>query len=550
MVCVMLFGLFSAIAVGLPAGAQDAPEAPTSCSALVVDGNFDVTWPAAAGAVDYLVHRSVNSSPYYWRSRVSTLSFVDSFRAGNVAYRLTSIAADGTQSAPTDCQGEQPVQAPASCTVGLANNQFDVTWPAVNGAADYIVRRSVDGSSYFWRGRVPTTSFADSFRTGTVIYTVTAVGINGTTSDPTTCDSDIAPPDPVDAPVSCSVLVSAAGFEVTWPAASGATEYLVHRSVNGSQFYWRGRISNLSFNDSFRAGGVQYQVTSVGADGTKSDPTLCAENVPPVPEGRYLAVGDMANCNLTADTDVGILLDRVGGPIIGLGDYAYVNGTTAEFNNCFAPPFGRHKDRFHPVSGNHEYYTVDAAPFYTYFGAAAGDPTKGYFSETDGDWQILYLNSNCSDTGDCDAASSQHQWLQAELAAAPTDSCRAVVLHHPRWSSWGPSADQAFLDPMFQLLDSYDVDVVLTGHAHHYERLAKLNANGAADTSGFVHFTVGTGGANLRVPAAEDVLSSSEALLTTDSGVLSLDLVDGSYSWQFISTSLAVLDSGTNTCNN
>ncbi|MEZ5225270.1 MAG: hypothetical protein R2710_00955 [Acidimicrobiales bacterium] len=50
-----------------------------------------------------------------------------------------------------------------------------------------------------------------------------------------------------------------------------------------------------------------------------------------------------------------MLLDELPGEILGLGDYTYTGGTAAAFANCFGPAFGRHKTRFLPAVGNHEY---------------------------------------------------------------------------------------------------------------------------------------------------------------------------------------------------
>src|SRR6185436_17437968 len=88
------------------------------------------------------------------------------------------------------------------------------------------------------------------------------------------------------------------------------------------------------------------------------------------------------------------LLDAIPGTVFTLGDNAYPDGTAADFANCYDPTWGRHKSRTRPTAGNHEYNTPGAAPYYAYFGAAAGDPAKGYYSYDLGDWHIVVLNSN------------------------------------------------------------------------------------------------------------------------------------------------------------
>ena len=64
------------------------------------------------------------------------------------------------------------------------------------------------------------------------------------------------------------------------------------------------------------------------------------------------------------------------------------------------------------VPGNHEYFTPGASGYYKYFGAAAGDPTQGWYSYDLGAWHIVALNSNCGAIGGCALGSPENTWLQ------------------------------------------------------------------------------------------------------------------------------------------
>ena len=67
------------------------------------------------------------------------------------------------------------------------------------------------------------------------------------------------------------------------------------------------------------------------------------------------AAGDIGECGFGA-LETGKLLDRLnGGLVLALGDLAYMNGTAANFRDCYDPAWGRHLDRTRPVPGNHEY---------------------------------------------------------------------------------------------------------------------------------------------------------------------------------------------------
>jgi F5/8 type C domain-containing protein/calcineurin-like phosphoesterase family protein/glycosyl hydrolase family 99 len=259
-----------------------------------------------------------------------------------------------------------------------------------------------------------------------------------------------------------------------------------------------------------------------------------------------LAVGDVASCGSTGDEATGKLLDSVSGPIAGLGDYAYESGSATDFKNCFDPSWGRHKSRMHPAAGNHEYNTAGAAPYYAYFGAAAGDSSKGYYSYNVGTWHIVVLNSNCSKIGGCDTGSAQYAWLKADLAANPA-SCTLAYWHHPLFSS-GEHGNNTVTKPLWQLLQTNGAELVLTGHDHDYERFAPQNADGVATANGIREFVVGTGGrGHYSFPT---VRANSEVRYNSGFGVLRLVLKDGSYTWEFISEAgKTFTDSGSGTCH-
>ena len=70
------------------------------------------------------------------------------------------------------------------------------------------------------------------------------------------------------------------------------------------------------------------------------------------------------------------MLGNIEATVLTLGDNAYEDGTPQEFANCYAPSWGRYKDRTKPSPGNHEYQSRGAEGYFDYFGEAAGDPDK------------------------------------------------------------------------------------------------------------------------------------------------------------------------------
>ena len=73
-----------------------------------------------------------------------------------------------------------------------------------------------------------------------------------------------------------------------------------------------------------------------------------------------VGAGDIASCSATADSATAKLLDGIAGTVVALGDNAYPSGTAAQFRDCYAPTWGRHKARTRPAAGNHDYETAGA----------------------------------------------------------------------------------------------------------------------------------------------------------------------------------------------
>src|SRR5688572_15383634 len=257
----------------------------------------------------------------------------------------------------------------------------------------------------------------------------------------------------------------------------------------------------------------------------------------------FVGAGDISNCGSNNnDEATAKLLDGITGTIFTLGDNAYPDGTAAQFADCYAPTWGRHKNRTRPSPGNHEYHTAGASGYYEYFGASAGDPGKGYYSYNLGAWHIISLNSEV----DYAASSAQVQWLRADLAANSA-VCTLAYWHRPRFSS-GTHGNSSRAQAFWNALYEYGADVVLNGHDHTYERFAPQNPNGQADPNrGIREFIVGTGGAGLY--PFPSIQPNSEIRNNTAFGVLKLTLHATSYDWQFVPVAgQTFTDSGIGNC--
>jgi hypothetical protein len=247
------------------------------------------------------------------------------------------------------------------------------------------------------------------------------------------------------------------------------------------------------------------------------------------PGTSLLAVGDVGDCNSEGDTATSALLDAHAGTVLLLGDAAYPNGAPSDFSSCFDPVWGRHKERIRSVPGNHEYQTAGAAGYFGYFGAAAGDPARGYYSFDHEGWHIVALNTNCGVVG-CAAGSEQEQWLRQDLTDH-AGACTIAFSHHPRFSS-GQHGNVNDVEPLWRALVDHGVEMMLSGHDHDYERWASLDGSGSPSPNGTVQFVVGTGGTTLRgFPGGQPVNSLAR---NSTWGVLKLTLRGADYDWEFL----------------
>ena len=146
-------------------------------------------------------------------------------------------------------------------------------------------------------------------------------------------------------------------------------------------------------------------------------------------------------------------------------------GLTRISARCYAPTWGRFRDRTRPAPGNHEYHSDGASGYARYFGAAAGDPKKAYYSYDLGTWHVIALNSECAEVGGCDATSPQGQWLKQDLEQHK-NGCIVAYFHKPLFSSGGSHGNDPKMKPLWDALYHAGADIVINGHDHDYERFA------------------------------------------------------------------------------
>jgi acid phosphatase type 7 len=287
-----------------------------------------------------------------------------------------------------------------------------------------------------------------------------------------------------------------------------------------------------------------------------ADPVVAAAgDIACDPGDRYFngGIGTPIACRQKYTSD--LLVGRGLAGVLALGDLQYEDATLGKFLASYDPTWGRVKSITHPAVGNHEYATYGAAGYFDYFNGVgvqtgpAGDRLGlGYYSFNIGAWHLIALNSNCNDVlRGCGVGSPQEQWLRQDLASSPA-ACTLAYWHHPLFTSGNHSPGIDSTRPLFQALQDYGAELVLTGHDHNYERFAPQTANGQLDRAhGIRQFVVGTGG---RIPYLQGTpMPNSEVRDHTSFGVLELTLHPTSYEWRFVpALGSSFTDSGSESC--
>ncbi|HEV7566746.1 MAG TPA: metallophosphoesterase [Microbacteriaceae bacterium] len=276
---------------------------------------------------------------------------------------------------------------------------------------------------------------------------------------------------------------------------------------------------------------------------------------PPAAELHIAAVGDIhppsASSNSAATAAAAASADF----ILGLGDYQYPSGTLADYNAYFDKDWGPLVPKIYPVlAPNHDQnWTGDPVTYWN------GGGAHGYkapvtltnhtsYSFDKGAWHFIAIDDSCyRDTNNC-SPTALLAWVKEDLAAHPS-LCTLAYWHQAYFTSTGEHGVLPDIQPVVQALYDANVDVVLQGHNHNYERLARETPQRVSDPArGIRAFVVGTGG--IGHYTFKDSAVNSEARTDSSFGVLRMTLRSGGYDWQFVNTGgTPFTDAGTDTCH-
>ncbi len=276
----------------------------------------------------------------------------------------------------------------------------------------------------------------------------------------------------------------------------------------------------------------------------------------------FIGAGDIAVCGTTYDEQTAAIIDsiaredsvaKVDNVVFTLGDHVYPDGARVNWNACWKQSWGDTTKRImrslRPTIGNHDLDNGFGEAYYEIFGKSAGAKGLGYYAYDVGEWKVIALNSEIvtNPAFSPETRRDQEAWLKKELDGN-TKKCTIAYFHRPRFSSGGHGGDLR-MTGVWNILYEKDVDLVLNGHEHHYERFDPQTPAGLRDTvKGIAEIIVGTGGASL-TGIRNPVQPNSARRIQGHYGVLKLTLGAGEYQSAFLDTQGRVWDRAAGKCH-
>lgn len=201
--------------------------------------------------------------------------------------------------------------------------------------------------------------------------------------------------------------------------------------------------------------------------------------------------------------------------MLHVGDMAYDSGTFEEFQKNY---FEMYEELFShvavfPSPGNHEYETADAGPYRAVFNLPNNE--RWYSFDQD---DVHFVALDTEQMGE-----EQARWLEADLKKSDKP-WTVAYMHKPPYSSGSHGSfteGRDLFEPIFQ---KHGVQLVLTGHDHHYERTKEMG--------GVTYYVTGGGGAETYAVNDSDFTAFATEVIhflyvTVEGDTLSVHAIDG-----------------------
>lgn len=494
---------------------------PTQPGAITVSSvtstGASLKWAASRdniGIEGYRVYRGPSTAAASALALIATTDAVTKFAPvhlrSNHGYKFGVVAIDAankkspmtTVTFKTSASGDSPAPAaPSSSSVAataFSSTRIDVVWAASTSTDVALYRVYRDGVLVRTVERPNSQRFSDNglAPSSSHSYSIRAVDSAGNRSAPTTARAasttavgavKIARGPYLSNVTGSSAIISWWTNIPTTGSVSGAGSTVADPS--GTVQHHAVTVSGLSAGTSYA-----YTVESGAASGSGTLRTAAL----PGQTFSFAAIGDFggqspgeaqnaANVGSSGTQFVQTLGDNIY-PSAGLPDPNF-STIYSDFDARFYKQFGPvlKSQAFFPANGNKEYYSD--GEFWANFPMPGAN--HSWYSYSWGDAHILVLDSEQP----YGPGTEQYNFAQADLATHQGDAWRIVAIQRPPYSSGTANSSstgvRANLVPLFQ---AQNVNLVLSGNSHNYERTFSLKDGAPVTTGGITYVVSGAGG--------------------------------------------------------
>jgi predicted phosphodiesterase len=208
---------------------------------------------------------------------------------------------------------------------------------------------------------------------------------------------------------------------------------------------------------------------------------------------RFVAIGDSGTASQAQYDIAAGMTAAEPDAVLHTGDVVYRRGALCHYGTKYFAPY---RDLIanvpvYPAIGNHDLMAGDGDAYFDTFvlpqdNAAASEE---YYAFDYGPVQVISISSEFYEDDDEAAIAEQRAWLEGELSSSELP-WTIVLLHRSPYSSTDGKDSSDVRENLTPIFAEHEVDLVLSGHAHNYERSVPID--------GVTYIVTGGGGAGLR----------------------------------------------------
>lgn len=262
--------------------------APAGLAAASTAGTVNLTWTAVTGATNYNIYRSATTGGPYTQIASANVpnSYTDNTAIAGTTYYYIVRTFNGIESVNSSEVFIQPISTLAfTSATPVSSTNVDLVWGAATGAATYDVRYGTVSGTYTSTATNVTSPYTLTGLSPATLYYIAVRANNAVGSGATATSNQLSFTTATGAPTALTAAAASGQIDLSWTAASGATNYRVLRSTTTTGPYTQiaSAIATTSYSDTTITNGTQYYYVVRAFNGTESSNSNEATATPIAP---------------------------------------------------------------------------------------------------------------------------------------------------------------------------------------------------------------------------------------------------------------------------